>query len=206
MQENVATADRAVRSLLGPALVALGYWHPGGNRGRPAGQAALIGACALLLAGCPDDAHHAEVLPRDTLPAPPPAPEMPAASPPGQEAVLVAREGYTATGVVRAVPHGAETVLALSLQHGPANAILPVRLHSGQCADQGPERAALEPVRTDARGTGMMEATVPLPAQQILTGNHFVHVYEAHGDIDRGVACADLPDRPDLHPDIIPET
>ncbi len=42
MKENVGTADRIVRSLVGPALLALGYTRLGGREGRTAGLAAMI--------------------------------------------------------------------------------------------------------------------------------------------------------------------
>ena len=42
VKENVGRADQAVRSILGPALIALGATRWGGRRGRVAGLAAMI--------------------------------------------------------------------------------------------------------------------------------------------------------------------
>jgi len=42
VKENVGRVDQAVRSILGPALLALGATHWGGRRGRVTGLAAMI--------------------------------------------------------------------------------------------------------------------------------------------------------------------
>jgi len=47
MKENVGTADRIVRSIAGPALMAVGYTKLRGRRGRPAGLMAMIGGALL---------------------------------------------------------------------------------------------------------------------------------------------------------------
>jgi hypothetical protein len=48
MKENVGTADRAIRSVLGPALVLAGYARLGGRHGNPLGLAAMIAGTLVL--------------------------------------------------------------------------------------------------------------------------------------------------------------
>jgi uncharacterized membrane protein len=47
MKENVGTADAIVRSIAGPALIALGYTKLRGRRGRTAGLMAMMGGAIL---------------------------------------------------------------------------------------------------------------------------------------------------------------
>lgn len=42
MQENVGNTDRTIRSIVGPALIGLGYTALGGNKGRPGGLATML--------------------------------------------------------------------------------------------------------------------------------------------------------------------
>jgi hypothetical protein len=165
-------------------------------------RAAATLACALVLTGCPDGSGAGDAMAGDTLPAPPPVADAQPGVPPGQDVVLAAREGSGVTGAATVMPQGAVTVIAASVQNAPPNAVLPVRLHTGTCADEGVVRTDLEPIRTDARGTGTMQATVELPAHQIMTGQHYIHVFQALDEPNRGLACGDLPARPDLHPGI----
>ncbi len=48
MQENVGTADRAVRSVVGPALMAAGYTWLGGREGRAEGLAAMVAGALII--------------------------------------------------------------------------------------------------------------------------------------------------------------
>jgi hypothetical protein len=48
MKENVGPEDRAVRMLVGPALMALGYTRLGGRAGELAGLAAMIGGALVI--------------------------------------------------------------------------------------------------------------------------------------------------------------
>jgi hypothetical protein len=108
--------------------------------------------------------------------------------------------GSGTTGTATIVEDGAATVIRASVHGAPPNDVLPVRLHTGTCAEQAAEQAALEPIRTDGTGAGTMQARVELPAHQILTGQHYLQVYVALGEPHRGIACGDLPVRPDLDP------
>jgi hypothetical protein len=162
---------------------------------------ALLGS-ALFFAACPDRQAATDGIARDTLPAPPPVAD---AAPDGaaQEVILAPMGGFAARGIATLTPEGAVTVMAVALQQAPPNDVLPVRLHVGRCDDEGPERAALEPIRTDTRGTGMAEARIRLPAHEIMTGQHYLMVYVAYDGPDRAVACGDLPERADLHPGLV---
>jgi hypothetical protein len=48
MKENVGPEDRAVRMLVGPALMALGMTRLGAREGRTAGIAAMIGGALVI--------------------------------------------------------------------------------------------------------------------------------------------------------------
>jgi hypothetical protein len=189
MKENVGTADR----------------QRGVGRRQPyLARLALLFAGTLVLAGCPGERGAGEAIPRDTLPAPPPVADPQPGVPAEEQVHLDPRTGSTVAGTAMITPREAETVVVVSIQAAPPNATLPVRLHTGQCEDEGAERAALDPVRTDAAGTGRTEFTVPLPAHEILTGQHYIQVYEARGELHRGLSCGNIPARPDLHPGIAP--
>ncbi len=47
MRENVGGADRTMRAVVGPALLALGYTRLGGSRGAPAGLLAMLGGALI---------------------------------------------------------------------------------------------------------------------------------------------------------------
>lgn len=47
MRENVGGADRAVRAVAGPALMALGYARWGGEQGRLPGLLAMLGGALV---------------------------------------------------------------------------------------------------------------------------------------------------------------
>jgi len=155
---------------------------------------------AIALAGCPGDARVGGDGARDTVPGAPPVATPQPGMPAGQQVVLEPREGSAARGTATITPQEAVTVITASIESAPPNDVLPVRLHSGTCADEGPVRADLNPIRTDARGAGEMQAQVELPAHEILTGQHYIHVFVALDEPHRGIACGDVPARPDLHP------
>ncbi|CAN5797909.1 hypothetical protein BH23GEM3_BH23GEM3_02110 [soil metagenome] len=48
MKENVGTTDRVLRSIVGPAFLALGYTRLHGNEGSLAGLAAIAGGALIL--------------------------------------------------------------------------------------------------------------------------------------------------------------
>jgi uncharacterized membrane protein len=48
MKENVGDTDRAIRALVGPALVAAGVTRLGGRLGRTGGMAAVVGGALIL--------------------------------------------------------------------------------------------------------------------------------------------------------------
>lgn len=47
MTENVGSVDRTVRSILGPSLMAMGYFQLGGNRGRLPGLLSMMLGVAI---------------------------------------------------------------------------------------------------------------------------------------------------------------
>lgn len=48
MKENVGRADQAMRTVLGPALISLGYLRWGGDEGRLAGLAAIVAGTMVV--------------------------------------------------------------------------------------------------------------------------------------------------------------
>lgn len=48
MKENVGTRDRVGRSLVGPAMMILGYLRLGAREGRPLGLATMIGGALVI--------------------------------------------------------------------------------------------------------------------------------------------------------------
>ena len=48
MKENVGSGDRLIRSVTGPALMAMGYRRWGGDRGRVRGLMAIVAGTLLL--------------------------------------------------------------------------------------------------------------------------------------------------------------
>jgi hypothetical protein len=179
--------------------------RPGGPRGwrKPARIAAML-VFALAAAGCPADRGTGDTIAADPEPDPTPVVEDQEADPAGQWVNLDPRPGYTLAGTAAITRWGPETRIVVSVQAAPPDAVLPVRVHTGQCEDEAAERAALEPVRTDSFGVGRSESTVPLPIHEILTGQHYLQVYEARGELHQGLACGNIPARPDLHPGIAP--
>ncbi len=48
MKENVGNLDRAIRSIVGPALLVAGYGKWGGREGRPLGILSMIAGAAVI--------------------------------------------------------------------------------------------------------------------------------------------------------------
>lgn len=76
MKENVGTKDRLARSIVGPALMALGYSRWGGHRGQLGGLTAIVSGALLIESAitrvCPIngalgiDTREQELIQRDT--------------------------------------------------------------------------------------------------------------------------------------------
>lgn len=48
MKENVGTIDRALRGIMGPSLIFLGYTRWGGHNGHPPGLLAMMAGTAIM--------------------------------------------------------------------------------------------------------------------------------------------------------------
>jgi hypothetical protein len=48
MKENVGRKDQAMRSVVGPMLLAIGYWMLGGNKGRLRGILTLVSGALII--------------------------------------------------------------------------------------------------------------------------------------------------------------
>jgi hypothetical protein len=108
-------------------------------------------------------------------------------------AFLDPRPGSMMAGTVTVQPRRDAVDVIIEVQAGRAGTTVAARLHSGECADEGPLRAELESIRIQPRGTGRSETTLDLTPGQLFTGAHYVQVYAAEGAPDRALACGDVP-------------
>jgi len=116
--------------------------------------------------------------------------------PPGAQTIrafLDPRPGSMMAGTVTVRPRQDAVEVVVEVQAGRAGTTVAARLHSGECADEGPLRAELESIPIEPRGTGRSETTLDLPPDQLFTGAHYVQVYEAESAPDRALACGDVP-------------
>jgi hypothetical protein len=165
---------------------------------RAAARAAAVLGLALLIAACPGGDEGTWMGTPDPDAPPPPVPEAPAGHLPAVS--LREMHGSGISGMAQLVSREGETVIGLRIAGAEPNAVYPARIHTGRCGDQGVERAALEPVRTDGAGQGWSETVLPIAAHELATGRDFVQVYVAPGDLHQAVACGELPELPELVP------
>jgi hypothetical protein len=151
-----------------------------------------------LLAGCGDDARDQDLVFTDTETTTPATETPPTAAPaPGapagemaQSAELRELQGSGVGGDVTVRDRGTQTEVMVRLTGTPANSTHPGHIHSGTCDAIGGVVQALEPINTDATGTGTMTATVDVQPMTMMDGQHVV-VY--HGAGGTPVACAQVP-------------
>lgn len=108
----------------------------------------------------------------------------------GQTATMVPVQNSGVGGDATITDRGEQTEILVRLTGTPANGSHPGHVHTGTCAAIGSVVQALQPITTDATGTGTMTTTITIPAMTIMNGQHVV-VY--HGDGGTPVACADIP-------------
>jgi hypothetical protein len=128
----------------------------------------LLAPCALLLTACPtsDDPDDMEV-------------------PPAAEQVQLSEvEGSGTTGELAVTPRDNETHMVVMLTNAPVDESLDVKLHSGTCANPGPEISNIGTIRTGSDGRGAIDTTVGEEPARIMDGNHIAVVW-ASLDRDR---------------------
>lgn len=155
-------------------------------------------ALALLigLAGCADDDPDMVVIEAEgdgmaMEPAPMPAAGMD--QPPGGLGETLQLQPLRDSGVrgeVTIADRGQQTEIMVRLTGASANGQHPGHIHSGSCDAPGGVVQALEPISTDATGTGTMTTNVELAPQMVMDGQHIV-VY--HGTGGAPATCAGIP-------------
>ncbi|MQA90603.1 MAG: hypothetical protein GEU90_10265 [Gemmatimonas sp.] len=95
------------------------------------------------------------------------------------------------TGEATITPQDQQTQVMVQLTGASGAGEHPGHLHSGSCDDVGGVVQPLEPVTTDASGTGSMTATVAMPPMTAMDGQHIV-VYHAAGG-GPPITCAPIP-------------
>lgn len=108
----------------------------------------------------------------------------------GQTATMTPVGNSGVGGDATITDRGEQTEILVRLTGTPANGTHPGHVHTGTCASIGSVAQALEPISTDATGTGTMTTTVTIPPMTLMNGQHVV-VY--HGAGGTPVACADIP-------------
>jgi hypothetical protein len=149
----------------------------------------------VMLAACPRDTTQDDVVITDDPATPAPEMQMPGAAPqPDQMTMHTAQvqevQGSGVSGAVTVTERGAQTEFSVQLTGAPANGTLQGHVHSGTCANIGDVVRPLEPITTDAAGTGTTTATVDLAPMAAMDGQHVV-VY--HGEGGTPIACAEVP-------------
>jgi hypothetical protein len=158
-------------------------------------RALLALPVALLLAGCPGEERQVD----EPFVTEAPQPGTPGTDP-GMTAVPGAMQGQTAQmqpigdsnvrGEITVTDRGeTQTEVMVRLTGAPAGTRHPGHVHSGTCDSIGGVVQPLEPIETDAAGTGTMTATLDLPPMQLMDGQHVV-VY--HGAGGAPVTCGQI--------------
>lgn len=93
------------------------------------------------------------------------------------------------TGEATVTDRGTQTEVLVRLTGAPANSEHPGHIHSGTCSSVGGVVQPLEPITTDAAGTGSATATVDMAPATIMDGQHIV-VYHSGGP---PATCAEVP-------------
>jgi hypothetical protein len=154
-------------------------------------KALLAIPLGVMLAGCPGDDRIDDdpFVTEDPIGAPP---EMqPAPAVPMTETAQVQPVGDSGvTGEVTISERDTRTEVMVRLAGTAPDATMPGHIHSGTCDNIGGVVQALEPIQTDAGGTGTATVTVDLSAMQVMDGQHVV-VY--HGAGGAPAACAQIP-------------
>jgi hypothetical protein len=130
----------------------------------------------------------------DTPPAT--APATPADTPPASMAAMSADfapvDNSGASGTIRVSESGSGTQIVAML-NGAGEGVHQGHIHAGTCAQPGSPVTPLEPVTTDATGSGQATSTVDIPASTVMNGQHIVMYHAAGGSPGAAIACAAIP-------------
>lgn len=153
-----------------------------------------ITALATVLIACADRDDAAP--PVDAAPAQPPAvgAAQTAADPSAVTAEFAPIDDSGVEGTAHIEPDGQQVRITVTLRTAGAGTHRG-HVHSGTCASRGRSVFELEPIVTDASGTGEALSTVDLPASALMDGQHIIVYHAAGGSPGPSVVCADIPVR-----------
>jgi hypothetical protein len=155
----------------------------------------------LILAACGGDAGEvddaalnegAEVMPPATEPAattPPPGGAAMAAAP--QTASFQATGDSGVTGEATITPRDQQLEVMVRLTGASGAGEHPGHIHSGTCDNIGGVVQPLQPITTDASGSGTMTATVDMAPMTVMNGQHVISYHAAGGGPT--ITCAPIP-------------
>jgi hypothetical protein len=150
----------------------------------------MIGAAAMIFAGCAGDTQPAEdtsTVPLTTDAAGTAQSDLDAAT-----ATLAELAGSGVTGTVRLVPAATGTSVTVTLT-GAREGVHQGHIHAGTCTNRGAAVVPLSPITVAAGGTGEATSTVEVPIATVRNGNHIVVYHEAGGAPGQAVTCAEIP-------------
>jgi hypothetical protein len=108
----------------------------------------------------------------------------------GQTAQLEPVNDSGIAGEATVTDRGTESEIMVRLTGAPANSTHPGHIHQGTCAAIGTVVQPLQPITTDATGTGTMTTSVAIAAITLGDGQHII-VY--HGEGGAPATCAQIP-------------
>jgi hypothetical protein len=98
------------------------------------------------------------------------------------------------TGDLEVTAKGEMTDVKVTLRGAPNGATLPGHIHQGTCEAPGEIVLPLNPITTDAGGTGTATTTVSLPVANVANGSQVVAYHEPGVETNpKTVTCAPIP-------------
>jgi hypothetical protein len=135
--------------------------------------------------------------PMDTgaMATPPPVAADTGAAAAGQNTIVVTlrpvnNSGISGEAVITVQESQAQVVLTLRGAQGAGTH--QAHVHSSTCDSPGPPVAPLEPVTTDASGTGSSTTTIQLGMNALMGGGHIVAAHQAGGNPGPMVTCGPI--------------
>lgn len=124
---------------------------------------------------------------------PPADSAMAGASTAGTGVTLNPVGGSGVSGDMSATASGGGVTVMVSLRGAKGAGTHQGHVHTGTCDALGGVVAPLQPVTTDAGGSGSSTSTVSVPVATLMNGQHVVSYHEAGGNPGKSVACGAIP-------------
>jgi hypothetical protein len=102
--------------------------------------------------------------------------------------------GSGVSGEAMFASSGQGTQVTLRVMGAPGAGTHASHVHRGTCEQQGPVVAPVGDVTVDATGTGSVDATLDLPMNTVMNGQHYIQAHES-GSPSPGqpVTCGNIP-------------